>query len=931
MFTLLLTFVVIALWIANSRLKRRVETLEERVSESLLVPPLVVGREPDPPPIVAPPPPAAPRPPASTPPAAVPPPIVTEPVVVTASQAEPSEGWEVVVGTSWLNKLGVLVFVIGLALLVGYSVTQLGPAGRVAIGFSISVTMLVAGVVLEHRATYRNYAYGLIAGGWAGAYFTAYAMHALPAARIVDSPLIATSCLAAIAAGIVVHSLRYRSQTVTALAYVVAYATLALTPLSGFSLVASVPLTISLLVVSQRLGWSEISILGLISTYGIFVLRSQLLVPGGLESAGTLPYAVLGAYWLTFEAADVIALRARKSSHLTSLFPLNAVAFIGSALMELPANAPAVLSLFLASTACAYLASAIVRWALLGDGADDSSVAGSRRFTTAHAAVAVSAALVVWSIELRFNGPSLTMALLLETELLVMAGFVLGDQFLRRMGAVVAILVTSHALSLGWNDRQPVLSWFFGMSSATPVLALTAAAWYANREWIRALALPADFLERHYARAATVLVAVILGVEMAPARLGLAGFVLAAVLLEAGFRRATDYRYQAYVIGIVATWITAGLYLLPSQTSARDVWIVLPGAIGISVWAAIRLARKAPDDPARNELRLAAGVAGSIGAGFLALFQWRVFPVDIVQAVWASTALILIGVGISQRIALCRWHGYLLAIFAAQSAVNGLDRDWSGVWWPTAVVVTALYAASAAGRAAQRVDADVRSAIDRYAHVILAFAGTWVLATLEWRAAARVDIGGLWAMTGWLLVVAGITSRLVDLRWQGYAMLLAGSLDSLRLVMAPGPAPAAAIVWMTADILALYTASLLSRGVIRTTPNTEIEAGYRVALSLGATLFLTLLILAEVTRTMITLSWGLAGLSLLVVGFPVRERVLRLSGMALLFLCLIKLFFNDLGRLDAWPRIISFVVLGLVLLAVSWLYTRLRGQARRFL
>src|SRR4029453_6791185 len=121
---------------------------------------------------------------------------------------------------------------------------------------------------------------------------------------------------------------------------------------------------------------------------------------------------------------------------------------------------------------------------------------------------------------------------------------------------------------------------------------------------------------------------------------------------------------------------------------------------------------------------------------------------------------------------------------------------------------------------------------------------------------ARVDVGGLWAMTGWLLVVAGISSRLVDLRWQGYAMLLAGSLDSLRLVMAPGPAPAAAIVWMTADILALYTASLLSRGVIRTTPNTEIEAGYRVALSLGATLFLTLLILAEVTRTMITLSWG---------------------------------------------------------------------------
>jgi uncharacterized membrane protein len=82
---------------------------------------------------------------------------------------------------------------------------------------------------------------------------------------------------------------------------------------------------------------------------------------------------------------------------------------------------------------------------------------------------------------------------------------------------------------------------------------------------------------------------------------------------------------------------------------------------------------------------------------------------------------------------------------------------------------------------------------------------------------------------------------------------------------------------------------------------------------------------------MITLSWGLSGLCLLLAGFPARERVLRLSGLALLFLCLIKLFFYDLGQLDPWPRIISFVVLGLVLLAVSWIYTKLRERVERYL
>ena len=39
------------------------------------------------------------------------------------------EEWEAVVGGSWLNKLGVLVLVIGIALFLGYSFTQVGPSG----------------------------------------------------------------------------------------------------------------------------------------------------------------------------------------------------------------------------------------------------------------------------------------------------------------------------------------------------------------------------------------------------------------------------------------------------------------------------------------------------------------------------------------------------------------------------------------------------------------------------------------------------------------------------------------------------------------------------------------------------------------------------------------------------------------------------------
>jgi uncharacterized membrane protein len=88
------------------------------------------------------------------------------------------------------------------------------------------------------------------------------------------------------------------------------------------------------------------------------------------------------------------------------------------------------------------------------------------------------------------------------------------------------------------------------------------------------------------------------------------------------------------------------------------------------------------------------------------------------------------------------------------------------------------------------------------------------------------------------------------------------------------------------------------------------------------TVLITVVIAEEMRPSMITLAWGLAGLLLLVTGFPFAERPLRLCGLALLALCILKLFVYDMRELEALPRILSFVVLGLVLLSVSWVYTR---------
>jgi hypothetical protein len=267
-----------------------------------------------------------------------------------------SEEWEALVGGNWLNKLGILILVIAIALFLGYSFTQLGPGGRSAIGLAVSMTMLAVGVVLERRAAYATFGRGLLGGGWAGLYFTTYAMQAVDAAKIIHNPLLGGILLLAVATGMVAHSLRYRVQTVTGLAYFVAFATLAITPVTALSVIALAPLAASLLVVAYRFSWSEMVLFGLVATYATCASRADNGAP--LWSAQT----VFASYWLLFEAYDI--LRAHRRSVLGAELPilaLNAIGFGALSYAKWSAAAPTEIYKLAAGMATAYLASTILR------------------------------------------------------------------------------------------------------------------------------------------------------------------------------------------------------------------------------------------------------------------------------------------------------------------------------------------------------------------------------------------------------------------------------------------------------------------------------------------------------------------------------------------------------------------------------------------
>ena len=84
----------------------------------------------------------------------------------------------------------------------------------------------------------------------------------------------------------------------------------------------------------------------------------------------------------------------------------------------------------------------------------------------------------------------------------------------------------------------------------------------------------------------------------------------------------------------------------------------------------------------------------------------------------------------------------------------------------------------------------------------------------------------------------------------------------------------------------------------------------------------------EQGQAIVSAFWSVLGLGLLWAGLRRDERPWRLAGFGLLAVAVGKVFLYDMATLGAEYRVISFVVLGLLLLAGAYAYQRMRRGAR---
>jgi hypothetical protein len=81
-----------------------------------------------------------------------------------------------------------------------------------------------------------------------------------------------------------------------------------------------------------------------------------------------------------------------------------------------------------------------------------------------------------------------------------------------------------------------------------------------------------------------------------------------------------------------------------------------------------------------------------------------------------------------------------------------------------------------------------------------------------------------------------------------------------------------------------------------------------------------------------TLSWGVMAVAIFSVALAVGERSYRLAGLLLLMVCVAKIIVFDVWNFnDTNARYITLILMGAILLTVSFLYGRFREKVRELL
>jgi uncharacterized membrane protein len=844
-------------------------------------------------------------------------------------------------GESWLNKIGITALVIGMAFLLNYSMHYLGPAGKIALGYACSAALIGLGAYGETHERYRMPSRAVLGGGWALAYFTTYALHNVNAVKLVDNAFIGFALLFAVAAAMVVHSLRYESELTTGFAYLLGFTAVAVSEIPFGALFASAILAGSLALVIRIRKWYIVEPLAIIATYFVHWLWLQQTYDaiGGHKPFAQLNVsaALIFVYWAIYMVSYFLREPStpQERSLLGVSFVLNAIGLL--VLLHEQSFHPEWRFWFLFIVGLVYFA--IAAWART-----------QKKETPYQLASTMGTILTAAAIPYKFSGGRMEIIWLIEVEALLFAGWRLREQYLRILAAITGVLLAGY---IGFDE---VIVRIF--SNATPnkplawILIAVAVAYFFNGA-LKSRTDDLSGIDEAWLTASPILATASMlaaaWVALDSMWVGLVWIVAGAALAELG--RDTKARLLRYC-GHAAVAL-AVIRLFYANLNDESIWhdnitlrLVTVGISCLILYIASRRHIAAGDhsNSKSPEWFLSNGGVAMLYSAAATVLAMILVALELhsgaIALAWGLLGLVLVeAAGMLGDLPL-RWEGALALLMSFQR-IFAVDlnaprtHDFLALPFISVISLAAIYYYVAASDKEE---------------LWLRFAALW-FGTLAIAGLLRFQIGDAWVAVAWAALAAVLyaLSRTVNrdaFRWQCYALVILTALrcvfDNFERTKLFFP-ESSDLTYRTVTLVLASTLIYIMFAASRIW-KTEPDEGETKVASLDwiaerehhlffftPTILLTILIALEIRRNYLTAAWGVEAVVIFLVVLRMDERSYRWFSLGLLSLCVIRIVLFDVWALDPLGRIISFLGLGAALLLVSFLYARHREVLRKVL
>jgi len=221
--------------------------------------------------------------------------------------------WELNFGKVWLVRIGVIFLLTGLIFLSTYAyknwLFNAGPVVKVTFFMVISLSLTGLGLWLDQwKKRFRQYGQVVASGGLAAGYYTIYASHFVPSLKLVDNAILAGILLTIWAGLMLAYAVWKKSRVVAVMAIGLAFYGTIVNSSGGLSLFSALLLSSAGMWLMIKFRWVAI---GLGTVIAAYVAHAFWLGFYPQVTSGSVRFTYLASYWLLFTAALTLP-KARK-------------------------------------------------------------------------------------------------------------------------------------------------------------------------------------------------------------------------------------------------------------------------------------------------------------------------------------------------------------------------------------------------------------------------------------------------------------------------------------------------------------------------------------------------------------------------------------------------------------------------------------------